>query len=74
MVIDQLASAHFQAAFIQAFCLNAITLAVNCGDDSDTVASIVGTIVGAIHGAKAFPTSLVNTVKEVNNLKLKPLC
>ena len=51
--------------------LNAITLAVNCGGDSDTVASIVGAIVGAIHGAKAFPTSLVNTVEEVNNLKLK---
>lgn len=51
--------------------LDAITLAVNCGGDSDTIASIVGAIVGTMHGAKAFPSSLVNVIEGVNNLKLK---
>lgn len=51
--------------------LKAITLAVNCGGDSDTIASIVGAITGAMRGARAFPTSLVRVVEEVNNIKLK---
>jgi ADP-ribosylglycohydrolase len=50
---------------------DAITLAVNCGGDSDTIASIAGAICGALHGAKVFPTSLVKIVEEVNNIKLK---
>ncbi len=51
--------------------LRAITMAVNCGGDADTIASIAGAISGALHGAKAFPRSLARTVEEVNNLNLE---
>lgn len=53
--------------------IKAITLAVNCGGDSDTIASIVGGICGALRGIDAFPKQYVEIVEEVNNINLREI-
>ncbi|WP_167889914.1 ADP-ribosylglycohydrolase family protein [Thermococcus sp. 18S1] len=42
--------------------INAISFAVLNTKDSDTVGAIVGYLVGALHGIKAFPKSLLNPI------------
>ncbi|MCA0250746.1 MAG: ADP-ribosylglycohydrolase family protein [Actinobacteria bacterium] len=49
---------------------SAVTAAVNAGDDTDTVATIVGALAGAAAGAGAFPADLTRTVDEVNGFDL----
>lgn len=51
----------------------ACRFAASMGGDTDTIASIVGAIAGACHGAGAFPDSAVRTVTEVNDLPLPRL-
>ncbi|MEM3815638.1 MAG: ADP-ribosylglycohydrolase family protein [Candidatus Bathyarchaeia archaeon] len=51
--------------------IKAITLAVNCGGDSDTIASIVGGICGALQGIDAFPKHYVEVVEEINGINLR---
>lgn len=52
----------FQAAWsaiVHAETLDAtLELAVRCGDDTDTVAAIAGSLAGAVHGASALPPTL----------------
>ncbi|NPV56394.1 MAG: ADP-ribosylglycohydrolase family protein [Anaerolineae bacterium] len=47
---------------------SSIIAAVNNGSDSDTIASIVGALTGALHGISALPKDWVNTVEDVNHL------
>lgn len=49
---------------------SAVVAAVNAGDDTDTVATIVGSLAGAAAGAGAFPADLAHTVDEVNGFDL----
>jgi len=46
----------------------ACRVAASLGDDSDTVAAMVGAVVGACHGADALPRHAVRTVLAVNHL------
>ena len=43
---------------------------MNAGDDTDTVATIVGSLAGAAAGVGAFPADLAHTVDEVNGFDL----
>lgn len=45
-----------------------ILAAINNGGDTDTIASIVGALSGALNGIKAIPEDWVNTVEQVNHL------
>lgn len=47
--------------------------AVNVGYDTDTIATMAGTIAGAYHGAKAFPPHFLPTLDQANGLSLEPL-
>ncbi len=53
--------------------LKSIHLAVNAGDDTDTVACMVGYIVGALHSYKAYPQSYLDLINEANKFDLKKL-
>jgi len=46
----------------------ACRVAASLGDDSDTVAAMVGAVAGACHGADALPRHAVRTVLAVNHL------
>ena len=48
--------------------MKAVITAANLGGDTDTIASMVGGIVGAYKGIKAFPVDVVKTVENENNI------
>ena len=45
--------------------------AASIGDDTDTIAAITGSMLGALHGPDGFPTSAINTVETLNALNLR---
>lgn len=47
--------------------------AANMGGDTDTLASIVGALSGALRGIHAFPRDWTDTVQKVNNLDFQKL-
>ncbi len=51
--------------------MNTIYLAVNAGDDTDTVACMAGFIAGAFCGAKAIPDDLKKLINEANGFHLE---
>ena len=51
----------------------AILAGVNIGNDTDTVAIMVGSIVGAFHGYEALPSNYLNILNEANNFNLEDL-
>ncbi|MDL9978432.1 ADP-ribosylglycohydrolase family protein [Microbacterium sp. ASV49] len=53
--------------------MSAVTAAVNAGDDTDTVATIVGALAGSVAGSRAFPRELAETVVRVNDMDLAGL-
>lgn len=52
---------------------NALCIAASIGGDTDTIAGILGAMLGACAGLEHWPQALILHVKEVNNLKLEPL-
>ncbi|MGF1735584.1 ADP-ribosylglycohydrolase family protein [Photobacterium satsumensis] len=44
---------------------------VNAGDDTDTIATMVGAIVGTLHGADALESRFITTIDDVNQYDLK---
>ncbi len=48
-------------------------VAASLGGDTDTIAAMAGAVLGACHGAGAFPASARTTVEFVNNLDLASL-
>ncbi|MGS8713302.1 ADP-ribosylglycohydrolase family protein, partial [Salmonella enterica subsp. enterica serovar Infantis] len=40
---------------------------VNIGNDTDTVATMVGAISGAVHGVEAFPAEYLTTVERMSH-------
>jgi ADP-ribosylglycohydrolase len=51
----------------------AILAAVNIGNDTDTVATMVGSIVGALHGIEALPNNYLPVLNKANNFELEDL-
>jgi len=51
----------------------AILAAVNIGNDTDTVATMVGSIVGALHGIEALPGNYLPVLNAANKFKLEDL-
>jgi ADP-ribosylglycohydrolase len=51
----------------------AVCDAASIGGDTATVAAMAGAVLGAVHGASAWPASAVDTVTRVNALDLPPL-
>ncbi len=50
--------------------LDTIYMAVNCGDDTDTVACMAGYIVGAFNGVDAFPKAHLELIDSANGYDL----
>lgn len=50
-----------------------IQAAVNMGDDTDTIATMVGGILGAYQGSDAFPQSYLETLEKENDIKLSEM-
>ncbi|WP_411752605.1 ADP-ribosylglycohydrolase family protein [Serratia sp. (in: enterobacteria)] len=53
--------------------VDAIVSAVNIGNDTDTVATMVGAISGAFHGAAALPADYLSTLDRMNHFSLEAL-
>ena len=52
--------------------VEALTTAAGLGGDTDTIAAVLGAILGAQHGISGFPVDLLTKVREVNALDLEP--
>ena len=53
--------------------MGAIKMGVNIGDDTDTVATMVGAIAGALYGMSNIPERYVGVINEVNHFDLQRL-
>ncbi|WP_231423771.1 ADP-ribosylglycohydrolase family protein [Pseudomonas sp. Leaf59] len=51
----------------------AVCLAASLGGDTDTIAAILGAMLGASLGMQCWPQALIEQVKSVNDLDLQPL-
>ena len=51
----------------------ALLAAVNIGNDTDTVATMVGSIVGALHGIESLPDNYLPVLNKANNFALEDL-
>ena len=71
-VVAAFALAHQVAAGrLQAF--DAVCMAASLGGDTDTIAAILGAMLGACHGLDAWPADMIEQIKTVNDLELAPL-
>jgi len=71
-VIAAFALAH-QVASGQLTAFDALCMAASLGGDTDTIAAILGAMLGACEGMTAWPRELIAQVKDVNGLDLAPL-
>ncbi|WP_243794335.1 ADP-ribosylglycohydrolase family protein [Saccharopolyspora gloriosae] len=55
------------------FPFDALCTAASLGGDTDTVAAMAGAVLGAVHGAEAFPDAAVRRVLDINGLDLATL-
>jgi ADP-ribosylglycohydrolase len=62
---------HVAAGRLSAF--DALCMAASLGGDTDTIAAILGAILGASQGMQAWPAVLIDQVKRVNGLELSVL-
>jgi len=53
--------------------IEALYAAVNIGNDTDTIATIVGGIIGALYGDQIFPDTFLSILNEVNGYNLESL-
>lgn len=53
--------------------VQAVLGGVNAGSDTDTVATIIGSMVGTLHGYKAYPQKWVDKIEQENNFHLESL-
>ena len=53
--------------------MEAIIAAVNIGSDTDTIASMTGAIMGALHGADAFAKADLELIESVNHYDLRTM-
>lgn len=52
---------------------DALCMAASLGGDTDTIAAILGAMLGACLGLESWPAGMIETVKTVNDLELEPL-
>jgi ADP-ribosylglycohydrolase len=52
---------------------DALCLAASLGGDTDTIAAILGAMLGACLGMQCWPAAMIEQVKQVNGLALQPL-
>jgi ADP-ribosylglycohydrolase len=52
---------------------DALCMAASLGGDTDTIAAILGAMLGACQGMKAWPEDLIEKIQTVNGLDLYPL-
>ncbi|MFW9077888.1 ADP-ribosylglycohydrolase family protein [Pseudomonas sp. P2757] len=62
-----------QVAVGEMSAFEALCMAANLGGDTDTIAAILGAMLGACLGLESWPAEMLDTVKTVNNLDLEPL-
>lgn len=53
--------------------MKGITMAVNIGSDTDTIATMVGAITGAMNGTKGIPPEYLPLIEEVNGFDIEKL-
>ncbi len=53
--------------------MDSICMGINCGDDTDTIACMIGFIVGALHGAQVLPARHLTLINEKNGFNLVSL-
>ena len=53
--------------------MEAIACGVNCGADTDTMATMLGAIVGAYHGSAPFPVQMLDTIEAQNPFNVRKL-
>ena len=71
-VVAAFALAH-QVASGQLSPFDALCTAASLGGDTDTIAAILGAMLGACQGMGAWPHGLIEQIKTVNSLDLDPL-
>ncbi|TDV70136.1 ADP-ribosylglycohydrolase family protein [Pseudomonas sp. LP_7_YM] len=71
-VISAFALAH-QVACGQLPAFDALCMAASLGGDTDTIAAILGAMLGASQGMSAWPVELIEQIRTVNGLALSPL-
>jgi ADP-ribosylglycohydrolase len=71
-VVAAFALAH-QVASGQLSAFDAVCMAASLGGDTDTIAAILGAMLGACQGMRAWPQAMIEQVRTVNGLTLDPL-
>jgi ADP-ribosylglycohydrolase len=71
-VVAAFALAH-QVAAGKLSAFDALCMAASLGGDTDTIAAVLGAMLGASQGMKAWPAAMIEQVKTVNGLELYPL-
>ncbi|MCX7078579.1 MAG: ADP-ribosylglycohydrolase family protein [Pseudomonas sp.] len=62
-----------QVAVGEMSAFEALCMAASLGGDTDTIAAILGAMLGACLGMQSWPAELIERVKKVNDLDLEPL-
>jgi ADP-ribosylglycohydrolase len=62
-----------QVAIGQMTAFEALCMAASLGGDTDTIAAILGAMLGACLGLESWPVAMIEKVKAVNSLELEPL-
>ncbi|MCF4996746.1 ADP-ribosylglycohydrolase [Pseudomonas syringae] len=62
-----------QVAVGEMSAFDALCMAASLGGDTDTIAAILGAMLGACLGLESWPAQMISTVKTVNHLDLEPL-
>ncbi|MFH0020902.1 ADP-ribosylglycohydrolase family protein [Pseudomonas fluorescens] len=62
-----------QVAIGEMNAFEALCMAASLGGDTDTIAAILGAMLGACLGLECWPEPMIETVKSVNQLQLEPL-
>ncbi|MGH8388869.1 MAG: ADP-ribosylglycohydrolase family protein [Pseudomonas sp.] len=62
-----------QVAIGEMNAFDALCMAASLGGDTDTIAAILGAMLGACLGLESWPVEMISKVKAVNHLELEPL-
>jgi ADP-ribosylglycohydrolase len=62
-----------QVAIGEMSAFDALCMAASLGGDTDTIAAILGAMLGACLGLESWPVEMIDKVKVVNDLELEPL-
>ncbi|NUT74574.1 ADP-ribosylglycohydrolase [Pseudomonas sp. C1C7] len=62
-----------QVAMGEMTAFDALCMAASLGGDTDTIAAILGAMLGACLGLEIWPSAMIDKVKAVNDLELEPL-